>query len=429
MNSYDRPETRNADQRFQRILDEGKCIGCGLCASMYPSTIRMKLADSGYLRPSTTTPVSEEEADAIYEFCPGVVQSGLPDDLLSESQNLDAVWGPWHRIEKVYAVDSETRHKGATSGSLTALAQFLVDSGTVASVLHIRQGGLQPSLGKPQISTNKSDVLKGAGSCYAPAAPLEELCALLDRGEKFAVVAKPCDISAVRLLGRNDERVGELVTHCLAMVCGGIMPPFGMNEFLKRSGVSPINVATVSYRGNGCPGPIRVELQNGEVIEKTYLEFWGTDATMWHLPWRCKVCPDGNGEAADIAAADTWPGGSPSEESMKADPGTNVVIARTKAGAQLLRDAIDAGFLASDGLATTADLDNWQPHQVRKKLASEARYDGMQAEGQLRIRTVNLRTDTLRGKMDAATDSAQIEGTRQRIAIGKHRDDFGLEDE
>ena len=77
----------------------------------------------------------------------------------------------------------------------------------------------------------------------------------------------------------------------------------------------------------------------------------------------------------------------------------------------------------------SCSLDNWQPHQVRKKLASEARYDGMQAEGQLRIRTVNLRTDTLRGKMDAATDSAQIEGTRQRIAIGKHRDDFGLEDE
>ena len=112
---------------------------------------------------------------------------------------------------------------------------------------------------------------------------------------------------------------------------------------------------------------------------------------------------------------------------MKTDPGTNVVIARTKAGAQLLRNAIDAGFLASDGPAATADLNTWQPHQVRKKIASEARYDGMQAEGQLRIRTVNLRTDTLRKKLDTAADRAQIDGTRQRIVIGKHRDDFGQE--
>ena len=77
-----------------------------------------------------------------------------------------------------------------------------------------------------------------------------------------------------------------------------------------------------------------------------------------------------------------------------------------------------------DGDATIDDLNNWQPHLVRKKIASEARYDGMRAEGHLGIRTDRLRTDRLRSRMDAADDAAQMTGTRQRISIGKHRDDF-----
>ena len=44
------------------------------------------------------------------------------------------------------------------------------------------------------------------------------------------------------------------------------------------------------------------------------------------MPFRCKICPDAIGESADVAALDTWPGGSPKGE----DEGFNAVIARKK---------------------------------------------------------------------------------------------------
>lgn len=414
-----------ANERFQRILDEGKCIGCGLCVSMFPDKLEMSLASSGYLRPSARQQLSRREADGIYDVCPGVVQAGLPEDLVETAAVVADVWGPYVRIDKAYAADPETRYKAATGGVLTALCDYLIASGTASAILHVTAGGVRPSFGRAHISNSREAVLDGASSRYGPAAPLTALGTMLDRGEQFALVAKPCDISAVRLLGRTDPRVRESITHFLTPVCGGIMPPFGMDAFLKSIGITPDEVAAISYRGNGCPGPTRVELKNGEVIEKTYLEFWGTDSSTWQLPWRCKICPDGTGEAADIAAADTWPGGSPTEEMLDHDPGTNGILVRTKAGAKLVREAVDAGYLILEGPATTSDLDLWQPHQVRKKIASGARFEGMQMAGQLGIKTIGLRTEALRARMDKESDSRELEGTRARIAIGKHRDDYG----
>ena len=416
-----------ADKRFRRIIDEGKCIGCGLCVSVLPGKLEMAAAAGGYLRPSARQPLIEQDVDAVYAVCPGVVHSGLPDDLIDDTASVDEVWGPVVEIARAYAADPETRHRGSTGGVLTALCDYLIASGTAQAILHVAPDGKAPSFGRPQVSDGREAVLEGAGSRYGPAAPLAALGAMLDRGAPFALVGKPCDISAVRLLGRSDPRVGALITHFLTPVCGGIMPPFGLAAFLERLGIAPADVAAFSYRGNGCPGPTRITLKSGEVVEKTYLDFWGSDSSMWHLPWRCKVCPDGTGEAADIAAADTWPDGSPTEEMLASDPGTNAILVRTKAGAELVRDAVAAGYLVLDGPATIADLDLWQPHHVRKKITSGARFEGMRMAGQLGIETIGLRTEALRARMDTQSDRQQVDGTRARIAIGKHRDDFGQE--
>ena len=413
------------NRRFERILEEGKCIGCGLCASMLPDKLAMTVSPEGYLRPAAQAALTEDETGQVYAVCPGVVQSGLPDDLIGPETSVDELWGPTVRIDMAYAADPDSRYRAATGGALTALCDYLIASGEAKAILHVTAGGARPTFGKPHVSRDHESVLAGAGSRYGPTDPLTGLHEMLARGERFALVAKPCDISAVRLLGRSDPRVGALITHFLTPVCGGFMPSFGMDAFLARIGVAPEEVAALSYRGYGCPGPTRITLKSGEVIDKTYLELWGTDAAMWHLPWRCKICPDGTGEAADVTAADAWPGGAPTEEMMANDPGTNVVIARTKAGAELLEAAAEAGYLVLDGPATPRDLDDWQPHQITKKMASGARYEGLHKAGQLGIETIGLRTEALRRRMDAETDRMQVEGAKQRIAIGKHRDDFG----
>ena len=55
---------------------------------------------------------------------------------------------------------------------------------------------------------------------------------------------------------------------------------------------------------------------------------------------------------------------------------------RTGAGQVLVDDAVAAGALVLGAALTPADLDEMQPHQVRKKIALAARYEGMAQAGE-----------------------------------------------
>ncbi|MGB1010777.1 MAG: Coenzyme F420 hydrogenase/dehydrogenase, beta subunit C-terminal domain, partial [Thiolinea sp.] len=287
-------------------------------------------------------------------------------------------------------------------------------------ILHAKAARNQPAFGERTISTTGSEVLAAAGSRYGPTAPLLDVLEQLDKGLTFAFIGKPCDIAALRNLARYDSRVNQLVKYMLTPVCGGFMPPEGMERFLHKDlGVEPEQIVSLRYRGFGCPGATRVELADGTVYEKGYTDFWGTDESMWVLPFRCKVCPDGIGEAADIAASDTWPGGSPDPATEADDPGTNAIVVRTMRGVQLMQRAVEAGYLTVTDTLDPRYMDNVQPHQRNKKYAVGARHEGLRLEGKTVMRTARLRLNELMTELKPEVIEYQREGTRERVRLGK----------
>ncbi len=364
--------------------------------------------------------LSHETVDRIVDVCPGTRLDGLPAVLEDDATQTDLVWGPFQRIVRAHATDPEVRWRGSTGGVLTALGQYLVSSREVAFVLHARPHGSEATFGERHVSRTPSDVLAGAGSRYGPTAPLVDVGEMLARGEPFAYVGKPCDVSALRNLARVDERVNRLVRFWLALVCGGFMPPEGMDRFLReREGVEPGELTEFRYRGHGCPGRMRYATRDGGGRELRYTDLWGTDASQWTLPFRCKVCPDGIGEAADVAASDTWPGGSPDPATEDQDPGTNAVLIRTRAGLELMRAAEAEGFVTIEDDVDPRYMDEVQPHQVRKKYAVRARWDGLRAEGHTVPRSERLRLYALSATLSPEDYAWQLEGTRSRVQAGK----------
>ena len=71
---------------------------------------------------------------------------------------------------------------------------------------------------------------------------------------------------------------------------------------------------------------------DGREYDREYNSFWGEEST-WRVPFRCKICPDAIGDSSDIAALDTWRGGSPKGE----DEGFNAAIVRTKKGLDFIK--------------------------------------------------------------------------------------------
>jgi coenzyme F420 hydrogenase subunit beta len=149
---------------------------------------------------------------------------------------------------------------------------------------------------------------------------------------------------------------------------------------------------------------------------------WGEDDSAWSLPFRCKVCPDGIGEAADIAASDTWPGGSPTWEGQADDPGTNGVVARTRAGLELLEAAARDGAIVIEREITPRDMDHYQPHQVDRKHAVWARYVGLKTVEQLVPEVRRLRIEDLARDNDLAANLHEARGTRRRARQGRTKE-------
>ncbi|UTW13044.1 Coenzyme F420 hydrogenase/dehydrogenase, beta subunit C-terminal domain [Marinobacterium rhizophilum] len=409
-----------AQQRLYRIVEEGMCTGCGLCQSVAGvDSVRVEKVTSGYQRPRVVGPLSHATVDQIYDVCPGIRVQGLAPRLIASDTRQDSLWGPYRQIVRGWAADPEVRFEGSTGGVLTALAGFLLASGRVAFVLHVKASQRHPTFGEPQLSFSQADVIEAAGSRYGPAAPLLDIRAVLDRGEPFAFIGKPCDITALNNYGRQDPRVDELVRYRLAPVCGGYRSPAATDQFIASLGIEPDELRSLRYRGRGCPGPVRAETHSGRVVEKRYADYWGEDETAWSLPFRCKVCPDGIGEGADIAASDTWPNDTIDPATEQLDPGTNALIVRTLAGQELLQAAVHAQALALGDEIGPRDLDSYQPHQVKKKQAALARLQGMEDEGRLGIRHQGLRLEALAAQQPESHFQRQRAGTRQRIRDGK----------
>ncbi|NND81824.1 MAG: hypothetical protein HKN50_05275, partial [Gammaproteobacteria bacterium] len=236
---------------------------------------------------------------------------------------------------------------------------------------------------------------------------------------QFAFIGTPCDVSALRNLARIDPRVDQHCQFMLTMVCGGFMAPENLRTFLESQGIDFDQISGLRYRGNGCPGPTVITMADGSKHEFSYLDFWGDDDSAWGLPPRCKICPDGIGDAADIAAADTWEGGAPTPENSKTDPGSNAAIVRSRRAADLMQRAIDAGHLRRDADLTADDLSRFQPHQVVKKQAAWARLSGMAGAGNLVPVTHGLRLRQLFDDNEKSFNTKEQAGAAERVRAGK----------
>ena len=411
-------------ERLNLISRQGLCIGCGLCQEIAgPDRVRCTVTPNGYERPVIVGHLDHETVDRIYDVCPAVRVDGLPDRLIDDATTIDPVWGPLRRIVRAWATDPDVRFQGSTGGVLTALGVHLFDTGKVDAILHVGPSTTHPTHGESRISRSADDVRACVGSRYGPTAALVRLEEALASADRLAVIAKPCDLSALRNLARTDPRIDRQIRYWLTLVCGGFLPPQSMNQFLAKQSIQLSEVSALRYRGHGCPGPTRIETRDGRVIEKTYLELWGDDETAWHLPYRCKICPDGIGESADIAAADTWPGGSPTPAMLEDDLGTNAVLARTVTGARLLADAEADGHLVIEREATVDELTDWQPHQVAKKKAAWARLAGRRRAGALTLESAGLRLRELARAQPVGALLDQGRGSIVRVRDGRADED------
>lgn len=352
--------SNSASSLTQRVVRNGLCAGCGLCQAVAaPGVIEMRISASGYLRPVEKAALAIDQQRVLADTCPGVRIEHVPP-----VAGYHPLWGPLVGIRAGHALDPEIRRQGSSGGGVSAIAAWLLESGQVDFVAQIAVSAEDPLRNDLQVSTSRADVLAAAGSRYAPSAPLAGLRELLQRGQRFAFVGKPCDVAALRRYALHDPRVDELVVCMISFMCAGIPSLHATHELLAKLGADRHQLKSFRYRGDGWPGMARAVQHDGKVFETDYNSSWGTVLNK-HLQFRCKICPDGTGEFADIVCADAWYGKDGYPDFTERD-GRSLILSRSARGESLVTRAMAAGVLAADPLPVD-DIARMQPYQVNRK--------------------------------------------------------------
>lgn len=393
-----------------RVLRADLCSGCGLCAAVSEGAIRMGVAAPGYNRPQAEAPVSAEAERIISESCPGSKVAPWRGDLPSSPY-----WGPAEAVLTGYAADESVRFAGSSGGAITALLLFALESGLVDRVVQVNNDPDHPTRNKIAVSRTADEVLGAAGSRYAASSPLAGIVDEMEKGGRFAFVGKPCDVSALRQLAENDPRVDRIVPIKLSFFCGGIPSHRGAERILEEMGLAKTPLAEFRYRGNGWPGLARAEARDGRVATMTYEKSWGHHLSK-EVQFRCKVCPDAVGGAADIACADAWYGGESGYPQFEEQDGRSLIMVRSTVGRTLLDKAVAAGRMRAETL-DEKEIILMQPAQARRKRLVKARFAAMRLAGRRPPRAKGLLIDEASRLADFREKLRNFAGTFRRVLM------------
>jgi len=324
----------------QQIAAWRLCMGCGACAAVCPEhNIQLIDVADQVLRPVVNLAKCRKCGECL-KVCPGIEISHQPFN----SQTIPELrqdWGPVLEIWEGYATDPEIRYKGSSGGATTALALFCMDKEQASGVLHIGTKPESPLQNVPVFSKNREELLACTGSRYSPAAPCEKLHWLEESNSACVFIGKPCDIVALRKSQGVNPVLDSKVCLAISIFCAGTPSTRGTKAMLDVLGVRPEEVAEIRYRGCGWPGMGTVKLRgkNSKLYQMTYEKSWG-EILSNHVPLRCRLCPDGTGELADISCGDPW-----YRKVEPNEPGQSLVLVRTEKGRKFLHKAMQLGYV------------------------------------------------------------------------------------
>jgi len=325
---------------IQDVVDWGYCVGCGACFSACDKgVVSLHPIDPIGIRPRFHGPCSG--CRDCLEFCPGYRIDARSSDLgMKNGGNAELLVGPSHEVWEGFASDEETRFRGSSGGVLTALSLYCLEKEGMGFVLHTGMDPAHPWRNTTVVSRTSEELLERAGSRYAPSSPCEALRKIEESESPCVFIGKPCDAAAVMMLRKIRPSLDRKLGLVLTFFCAGPPCAGATASLVEKLGQDTGKVREIRYRGGGWPGFFTVRDATGAVTKEiTYPESWGYLAKR-HRSFRCHLCPDGMGELADISSGDAW-----HLYRNDGNPGESVVLARTPRGLDVVRRAIDAGYL------------------------------------------------------------------------------------
>lgn len=315
------------------------CVGCGACYyACDTGGISLVNVPAVGIRPRFETEACASCTKCL-SICPGqFLDADLASETASPARPTDHEFGPVLEVWEGYASDPDVRFRGSSGGMISALALYCLERAGMKLVLHTGMDEEKPWLNKTVVSRTRAEIVANAGSRYAPASPCEGLKQIEDSDGPCVFIGKPCDAAAVEMTRLQKSKLDQKLGVVLTFFCAGTPSTEGTTDILKSLDITPEEIESLKYRGEGWPGRFRVLYgERAQQKSLSYKESWGKLTK--YRPMRCNLCPDGLGRLADISCGDAW-----DKYNEDGDVGRSLVLVRTERGRSILHGAVEAGY-------------------------------------------------------------------------------------
>lgn len=265
---------------FNALIDESKCIECGLC----------------------------------HRSCP---QNAVPKKIKPVK---------WHQG---WASQNEIRRESSSGGLATAIALSFVREGGVCVSCSFSDG----VFGFRKAET-EADVLHFRGSKYVKSNPenvYEMIRTEIRNKRKVLFLGLPCQVAGVR----NYPGLDSDLLYTVDLICHGSPSPKVLEMFLKESKRDISSVDRIQFRNKNI---FRISI-NGQTITRSgnrdlYMRLFLKQVTYTENCYACKYSTQER--CSDLTLGDSWGSRLPEEEIKK---GISLILCQTEKGISLLQNA------------------------------------------------------------------------------------------
>jgi coenzyme F420 hydrogenase subunit beta len=159
--------------------------------------------------------------------------------------------------------------------------------------------------------------------------------------ERFAVVGVSCHIQGVRKAELLNEALRKKIVLHFGLMCSHANNFGIIGHIANTFGVKKEDIAQFEFRGQGWPGNLAMDMNNGEK-KLIPLEKWVRFHELnFFTPKRCLLCRDFAAAFSDISFKDAWL----PEIKARNNVGQSFIVVRTEEGLKVCEEAVKKGAI------------------------------------------------------------------------------------
>ncbi len=327
--------------RLKKVIRTGLCNRCGTCVGLSDGKIQFKNKLKNYI-PVIETDLDQETAEKIYRTCSG---KGFDFPkyrklIFNSDNNFHTYTGSYKNIYIGYSNDHEIRANSASGGIITQILLWLLEHKKIEGAVVLRMSEEEPWQCEPFIATTPEGIIDAAQSKYIISSVNEILTDIRDFKGRLAFVGLPGQIQSIRMLQEINDPSVKNIKYIFGPFYGNTLYFSAIKSFLRTNGVKDYKqIKKLYFRYGEWPGHIRIELNNGRVIQLR--KFLANYLIPFNILNNSLLCTDYMNEYADISVGDAW---APVYEER--GKGFSLVFSRTESGQNILDEMAESGIIS-----------------------------------------------------------------------------------